>query len=253
VIEELELKRPVVITAKAIDQMRLRLGVEPPANRVIEHLAERGWLLKTGVHGVWEFIPGERAGAHSIGDQLLTLRATLAAAPAIPAALALGSAMLQLDIAERGPEVAEVAFPSGFHVPIAVRRAYRVVRHKARLEHLWVGGLPVHSPATVLVHLAARPTDVRSWGGVLGHLPELYAVAGKTGIVVELEGRRHSTHVRLAYLLSGIAPDLANELNIEPSGKVWFGHRGTLRRHSARWNIADTVLPFPPSELGPRL
>jgi hypothetical protein len=32
-------------------------------------------------------------------------------------------------------------------------------------------------------------------------------------------------------------------------GKVWFGQRGSLRRHDERWRIADTVLPFDPSEL----
>lgn len=251
VIEQLELDRPTIVTTREIDRIRGDLGVKPPANRVIEHLSKRGWLLRTGVQGVWEFVPGDRAGAYSVGDQLLTLRATLAATPTTPVALALGTAMWQLDIAERAPDVAEVAFPSGLHMPIALRRSYRVVRHKARLEHLWVRGIPVHTPSTVLVHLATRPSDVRSWAGVLHLLPDLFAAADKAGIIVELEGRRHSTHVRLAYLLSGIAPDLVEELNIEPSGKVWFGHRGTLRRHSAEWNIADTVLPFSPVDLGP--
>jgi hypothetical protein len=32
---------------------------------------------------------------------------------------------------------------------------------------------------------------------------------------------------------------------------VWFGRRGSLKRHSARLSVADTLLPFDPASLRP--
>jgi hypothetical protein len=114
------------------------------------------------------------------------------------------------------------------------------------LEVLRIQGLPVHRPATVLVHLANKPTDVRSWASMLEALPALLARSPAQEIHTELEGRPHATRVRFAYLVSGIAPDLVEKLAIEPRGKVWFGPRRPLRRHDARWGIADTILPAAP-------
>ena len=68
-------------------------------------------------------------------------------------------------------------------------------------------------------------------------------------IATELRGRPKSVHVRLAYLTSGVQPGLSSRLGIEPAGKVWFGPRRTLRRHDSIWNVADTVLPYHPSEV----
>jgi len=250
VVERLELDRLSVVTIDDIERIRGQVGVEPAANRIVEHLAERGWLLRTGVHGAWEFAPADRAGPRSAGDPFLALRASLAIDPDLPVALALSSALWLLDIADRAPAKAEVAMPPGAYVPKALRREYRVVRHEGRLPPLRIQRIPVHRPATVLVHLASRPTDVRSWGGILDRLAELLEAADEADIMSELEGRAHATLVRFAYLVSGLAPDLVDRLRIRPAGKVWFGPRRTLKRHSARWNVADTILPIAPSELG---
>lgn len=32
---------------------------------------------------------------------------------------------------------------------------------------------------------------------------------------------------------------------------VWFGPRGSLKRHSSRFSVADTLLPFDPASLHP--
>jgi len=246
VVGELELDRPAVVTTDIIRDIRQRLGVQSPAHRIIGELHARGWLLKSGAHGAWEFVPGERAGAISSGDPFLTLRATLETTPDVAVFVALGSALWLLDIADRSPDRQEVAVPKGTRVPVALRREYRTVHHDARLEAVRVQGLPVHRPATVLAHLATRPTDVRSWGSVLTCLPALLDASPEDEIRAELEGRPHSTRVRFAYLVNGLAPDLVERLAIEPAGKVWFGPRGPLRRHDAHWQIADTVLPTPP-------
>lgn len=251
ILERLELERPVTVSRMQLETLARESELRTPVNVLIQRLSDRGWLKKTDVRGVWEFIPAERAGPYPAGDPLLTLRATLTADPALPVALALCSALWILDLADRAPDVPEVALPPKTHVPAALRRNYRILRHQVRLSLVRVGRIPVHPPATVLVHLADRPSDVRSWAGVLEVLPDLVSKADEGAISAELNGRAHATHVRLAYLLSGVASDLVARLGIEPGGKVWFGPRGPLRRHNAQWNIADTVLPFSPGDLGP--
>jgi len=246
IVAELELDRPAVVTREQVEELRARTGVRASTHRIIEELHARGWLLKTGTHGTWEFIPGERAGAISSGDPFLALRATLEMTPDSRATVALGSALWVLDASDRAPDRHEVALPKNTLVPVALKRAYRVVYHNARLEPDRIKDLPVHRAATVLVHLACKPTDVRSWGSVVGALPELVARSPEEEIREELAGRSHAARVRFAYLVSGLAPDVVERLGIKPAGKVWFGPRGQLRRHNARWQVADTILPVPP-------
>jgi hypothetical protein len=233
-----------------MEDLRSRTGVRAPTHRIIAELHRRGWLLKTGAHGTWEFVPGERAGAISSGDPFLPLRATVATTPECGVTVALGSALWLLDVSDRAPDRQEVALPKGTHVPVALKRAYRTVHHDARLDPMRIKDLPVHRPATVLVHLACRPTDVRSWASVLDALPELLARSSEEEIREELDGRSRAARVRLAYLVSGLAPQLVERLAIEPAGKVWFGPRRELRRHDARWQIADTILPVAPPGTG---
>lgn len=248
VIELLELEQPITVTTRQIANLVENSRVRTPAHVVIQRLAANGWLLPTGVRGVWEFAPGAHAGPHSHGGPLLTLRAVLQLNPDLPVAVALSSALWQLDIASRRPEVQEIALPPRSPVPAALERTYRIVRYETHLPTRIVAGLPVHSPTSVLVHLAQRPTDVRNWAGVLEDLADIAAASDSQDIERELRDRPHSTAVRLSYLLSGVAPDLVEQLGIKPRGKVWFGARGPLRRHSARWNLADTVLPYSPTE-----
>lgn len=250
IVEQLELERPTVVTVDEIEQLAEQAGVGSPGAVIAHRLSERGWLSSTEVRGVWEFIPGERAGAIASGDRLITLRAVLKAHD-VEVALALGSALWMLDVSERAPDQHEVAVPDDDYVPAALKRSYRVVKYSAHLPPTEVTDVSVHSPGTVLVHLAHRPTHVKSWTNVLNHLTELVDLTSEDEIRTELEERSHATWVRLAYLLDGVAPELVSRLEIEPSSKVWFGPRQELRRHNARWKVADTVLPFSPTDLGP--
>lgn len=249
VLEELELERPRVVATREIGTIAARLGLKTPAKLIAYRLAERGWLLSTGVRGVWEFAPAERAGPYSDGDSLLALRAALAAEPAVKPALALGSALWLLNLSERAPDRHEVALPTGEPVPAAIQRSYRVVRFTPNLEPTEVEGLPVHRPATVLVHLASHPSQVRSWSGVLERLGDLVRSTTEEELRQELRGRPVATRVRLAYLLSGVAPDVADRLRIRPAGNVWFGPRRKVRHYDSTWHVADTVLPISPAEL----
>lgn len=124
-----------------------------------------------------------------------------------------------------------------------------MARLTADLESVEVQGVPVHRPATILVHLVSHPTDVRSWSGILERLEDLVRAACEGEVREEVLGRPKATHVRLAYLLCGVAPDLVERLNVEPVGNVWFRPRRKVRRYDSNWNVADTVLPVSPSEL----
>lgn len=166
--------------------------------------------------------------------------------PQLRPAVALGSALWLLDLADRAPTPPEIALPGGTRTPRGLRRNCRVVHHDARLPPLRIHSLPVHRPATILIHLATRPADARSWGAILEALPELLSSAPEDEIHAELAGRTHDTRIRLAYLISDLAPDLIRVIDVQPRGKVWFGPRGPLRRHSARWQVADTLLPTEP-------
>lgn len=250
IVELLELEAPTTVTTRELAGLVERAGVRTPAHVVVQRLAERSWLLKTGIRGVWEFVPATHAGPYSQSDAWVGLRAVLHARPQLPVSIALGSALWLYDFTDRAPDIPELAVPTGVHVPAGLGEGYRIVRFAARLEPRQMRGLPVHQLASVLVHLAHRPSHVRSWTPVLDTLADLAAAVTVDDLRIELAGRAHATWVRLAYLLSGVAPDLVDQLDIAPAGKVWFGPRGPLRRHDARWNLADTILPTRPSTLG---
>jgi len=249
-VEHLELERKPTVTLEEISRIAEEQGLKTPGRIIAHRLARLGWLLPTLVRGAWEFAPAERAGAIPDADPLLPLNALLSASRKdLPAALALGSALWIQDLADRSPDRHEIALPYGIPIPPSLRREYRVLRHTAHLDPAHIGDLPVHRPATILVHLAARPTDVRSWSSVLDCLVARPQHSRHDEIATELRGRPKSVYVRLAYLTSGVEPELSSRLGIEPAGKVWFGPRRTLRRHDSIWNVADTVLPCHPSEV----
>jgi hypothetical protein len=248
-LERLELERPATLTNERLQALATDAGIATPIRVAIQRLAKRGWLLPTGVRGVWEFAPANRAGAFSEGDRFLPLRATLSRSPDLSAVVALSSAMYLLNVADREPEIPEIALPTQARVPVALHRLFRVTHFDARLPPVRIRELPVQDPATLLVHLAHRPNDARSWGAVLENLTALVSAASTEDIRTELRDRPHATQARLAHLIADIAPTLVEQLNIRAAGRVWLGPRGRPRRYDSRWNIADTLLPFSPTEL----
>ncbi len=77
-------------------------------------------------------------------------------------------------------------------------------------------------------------------------LPEVISGIDYPALMEELVGRSHAARARLAYLVSGVAPELADRLDVAEAGKVWFGPRAKTVRNNARWNIAYTILPVAP-------
>ena len=96
--------------------------------------------------------------------------------------------------------------------------------------------------------MAARPSHVKSWGAVAEWLGDTVAEAVEADVLSELVDRPRAVRVRLAYLLQGLWPELAQRVGADAGTKVWFGPRRKLQRHSQRWHIADSVLPFDPAK-----
>jgi predicted transcriptional regulator of viral defense system len=252
IVTDLELEQPTLVDLADLAAIAARHGIRTRARELASRLRERGWLLPTSRPGVYEFAPGAHAGPYGHGDPFIDLRAELRAHPDRPATLALGSALWLHDLGERAPNRHEVAVAPGSAVSAGLRRVYRVVHFQAHTQPSILRGLPVHSPATILVHLAARPTQVRSWSPVLDVLPDLLERADVPDLIGELAGRPASVSARLGYLLSGLLSEAeSHKLGLRPSGSVvWFGPRATVRRTDRFWGVVDTVLPEHPSQVG---
>lgn len=251
ILAELELESARVVTIAELADLAGRVGIQTEPRVVADRLRRLGWLLPTETAGVWEFAPGSHAGAIRHGDQYLELRAALAARPSLNASVCLLSALAAQGLSERAPDRLEVAVPSSRGVPQGLRRGTRVVIFVANLEPVRLQAVPIHKPSTILVHLAARPTDVSSWGAVADALPDLVDTITTRELEAELEGRARSVRARLAYLVYGVSPQLADHLLPADEGgrsaaKVWFGPRARLKRHNARFAVADSLLPFDP-------
>jgi len=124
----------------------------------------------------------------------------------------------------------------------------RVVRFSARLPASQIDQLPVHRPATILVHLAARRSDVRGWTTFAEAPPEL--AARSAAECLELGSRPATVRSRLAYLISGVAPATADRLQpTAPPSVTWFGSSRSSHLYDERFNVADGLLPFDPRTL----
>lgn len=250
-VTELELDQTFLVDMNGLERLRKDLGVHTTTKVIAKRLRDRGWLLPTEQVGVWEFAPGAHAGPIGRGHPFREVQAALKADPTLDVSLCLASAMWAQGLLDTAPARPEVALSNGGVAPAGLKRAARVVRFDRRLPTIRVRGTPSHRPATILVHLAARPSDVKSWSTVLDVLPELLERAEPDDLHVELMARPAAVSTRLAYLLHGIDPTLANELAPGDHGKVWFGPRGPLKRHNQTFSIADTILPISPGQLGP--
>lgn len=249
VVAELELRQPSLVTLEEIAGLAERAGIGTAPKIVAARLRATGWLLSTAQRGVYEFAPGSHAGPYGHGDPFVDLRAALLKSD-VPVAIALRSALWLHGLAERAPDRHELAVPSRAAIPAALVPALRVVRFAAHAEHGTVDALPVHRPASVLAHLAAKPGDVRGWATFAEALPELVAMSTADELEYELQGHSSAARPRLAYLLSGVAPDLADViLPNRPAAVTWFGKNRVSLRYDKRFNVADGLLPFDPRAL----
>jgi predicted transcriptional regulator of viral defense system len=249
-VAELELRQPVLVSLQELAALAEEAGLRTPAKVIAARLRTTGWLLPTGQRGIYEFAPGAHAGPYGHGDPFIDLRAALSAGQ--PLVVALQSALWLHGLAERAPDRHELAAPPGSAVPTSVRRRMRVVRFTAYLPPAQIDQLPVHRTGTILVHLAAKPGDVRGWTTFAEALPELAAQSTAEDLEKELRSRPGTVRPRLAYLLSGVAPALADRLEpTAPPSVTWFGSSRASHRYDKRFNVADGLLPFDPRTLEP--
>lgn len=249
IVAELELRQPILVTLEELALLAEQAGLRTPAKVIAARLRATGWLLPTGQRGVYEFAPGSHAGPYGHGDPFIDLRAAILAEH-YPVAVALLSALWLHGIAERAPDRHELAVPVGATVPGSLKQRMRVVHFTARLPIADIDQLSVHQPSTILVHLATRPGDVRGWTTFAEALPELAARSSADDLERELNGRPGVVRPRLAYLLSGVAPEVADRLQpATPQSVTWFGRSRASRRFDKHFNVADGLLPFDPRAL----
>lgn len=245
----LELRQPTLVTVDDLARFADESGLRTPAKVLAGRLREAGWLLPTGQRGVYEFAPGAHAGPYGHGDPFIDLRAAMLVGHG-SATLALGSALWLHGLADRAPDRHEVAVPVNTAVPESIKRRMRVVHFSAHLDPAILEQLPVHQPATILAHLATKPGDVQSWTTFAEALPELAERSSVHDLEKELHRRPSAVRPRLAYLLCGVAPTIADLLQpSRPAQVTWFGRSRVSRRFDKRFNVADGQLPFDPREL----
>lgn len=247
-VAELELRQPTLVSVDDLARLADEAGLQTAARVLAGRLRDAGWLLPTAQRGVYEFAPGAHAGPFGHGDPFIDLRAAMLAGHH-SATVALGSALWLHGFAERAPDRHEVAVPVGTAVPKSIKRRMRVVHFSACLDPATLEQLPVHQPATILAHLATKPGEVQDWATFAQALPDLAERSSVADLESELRGRPSTVRPRLAYLLSGVASNLAERLQPNtPTQVTWFGRARRSRRFDRRFNVADGLLPFDPRE-----
>lgn len=247
-LEQLELDDVRFVTAERLESLLADAHVRTPVRQVAHRLRQRGWLLPTGTRGVWEFAPAALAGPRSRTGPTRDLQAALAHRP-IRCGLTFQAAAWSLGLADRVPSRLEVAaatrrdaelLPNGLNVSVFA----------PRLPMQTEKGVPVLQPASIIVHMSAAPTRVRSWNSAQEWLPSLAAECDLADVIAEVTERPATVQARTGYLLQALRPDIATGL-APAKTKTWFGPRAPLMRNDERWLIADTILPFDPRTLEP--
>jgi len=249
IVAALELDGAEIVTMRDLDRLRAESGIKTETKMIAKRLRDLGWLLPTHQAGVWEFAPGAHAGPIGHGNPFRDVDAAMAGSPELDAAVCLTSALWAHGLLERAPDRPVVAVRPNAAVPKGLAASVRVVRFDWQLRPTLARGTPTHRAATILVHMAARPSDVTSWGAVLDILHDLVDRVDPHELETELSSRPAAVKTRLAYLVEGIAPRLAHDIAQPGHGKVWFGPRGPLKRHHQRFGVADTILPRAPMSL----
>jgi hypothetical protein len=243
-LQLLELEQPTVITSTQMVEYARDAGIEWPTDLLVRRLREHGWLLPLATKGVWEFAPAARAGAFGSGDPFIELRAVLARNPERPLAVAAESAAFLLGLSSRRPEPECVGATPGERLPKALAE-YRVVRWRPTTPYLEREGLPVWSPATLLVSMASRPSTYHDWPNVGEWLVQAVAQLEVDAIARELEGRPSGAWARAAYLIHrGGAPEGAQLLQQnapKAKGPHYLGDRSSPGRYMALYDVIDST------------
>lgn len=249
ILQELELENATYITAGRLQELAEQYSLASSPSLIASRLKKEGWLIATSQRGVWEFVPAAVAGVYSKNDPLMPIKSFMIANPDTLCYLCMQSAAWVLGVADRLPSLTEAAFPevSKKHLANQICSYY----YKPNIEIVKKRGVPCLAPESLLVHMTTKPSNVRSWEGVLEWLPDLIYETDKEILLEELKGRPNSVLQRTGYLLQSMYPDAAEMIksSLQPHSKVRFGPRKKALRNDEEWMISDTILPISPSEM----
>jgi hypothetical protein len=237
------------VTLEQIADIAERYEIASSPRDIAWRLRKNGWLLSTPTRGVWEFAPGAHAGAYSKGDVFAEFDGALARRPDSDLRVALVSALWLYGWSDRPPSRHEISAAPGAPVPKGLVTTYRLLRFESKLPPARPKGRPMESPATLLVHMASRPSHVSSWEPLWDSLYDIAQATSAGDIRAEMAGRPASVGARLGYLLHGAAPRLAKEAGLRRTGAVTrFGSASSpAKRFNPQWNVMDSLLPFDPA------
>ena len=250
ILQEFELERPLLVTTEMLSDLKDKYNISSPVKTIAHRLKERGWLLPTDRKGVWEFIPAEVAGVYSTHDPLLYFRSFLAKYPDMKCGLTYQTAAWLYGESNRVPSSLDVSIQDNKRSRLLKGRV-AVSIYKPQLPYQYISDVPVLSHESVIVHMVAKPSSVPSWASVPEWLSDFCIDISADNILIELENRSQSVAQRLAYLVQGVRPDIADEMqkNMISKNTVWFGDRKQAQRFDKKFMVADSLLPFDPRKM----
>jgi hypothetical protein len=245
VVEELELRRPAVVTRRLLSEIVSRTEVHLDADALADRLVRLGWLLPLRKRDAWEFAPAARAGRFRSGDPWIELRALLEHDPEAPVAVAFESAVWELGHSSHQPAQPVLAHRRGWRPPRALDA--REVTFDWHLSTGSARGLPVWIEATIVVAAAHRPGAQGNWANADDWLPKAFRVAVLDDVITEARRRGVSTLARLGYLAEWAErDDIADEVEVLLPARLpvtFLGPREHRDRWSRRWRVYDALLP----------
>ena len=250
ILQSLELERPGLVTMADLKAILETENINTPARIVASRLRDAGWLLSTGLRGVWEFAPAELAGAYSSGDPLLGLKSYLAKHKDVSCGLTFQAAAWAHGNSDRIPSRPEVAAKNA-KIAKALPASLSASIFIPVLEYETIKSVPVLARESIVVHMCEKPSALRSWESAREWLVDLAPALSPEKMMSELSSRPQSVKSRVGYLLKTLRPDISYEIyeTYRPKTKTWFGPRTKLIRHDNKWLVADTILPFNPGKL----
>ena len=246
VVEELELRRPTLVTKEFLGEIlsEHRIGLNP--SDVAHRLQKHGWLLSLRTKDAWEFAPAARAGRIGSGDPLIELRATLHHRPDLPTAVAYESAAWLHNLVRRPPEREVIAIKPGVR-PTPALKVFRITRMWGQLPLIEENGLPVWGVETLIVLMGERPMAFRAWPTVMEWLPDAVSRVDKALLFNELQGRKLPTWARVGYLfeLGGgeeVGESIQPKVMTSRRGPFYLGRRIASGKYNKRWDVIDSIL-----------
>lgn len=249
ILEDMELNSESYITLSMLGEIAKKHGVNTSPSMIAQRLKKSGWLLPTTQRGVWEFAPASRAGAFSQNDPLKDIIAFRMVNPSINCFLCLQTAAWALGLADRVPSKKELAFSE---IPkVRIPEDVSTFRYDPSIPIKTIKGVDCLAPESILVHLATKPQAVSSWSSAMEWIPDVVYEIDIDRLMEELCTRNDSIKRRTGYLLQGMYPKAADEIQntVSIKSKIRFGPRIKAIRNDERWMIADTILPFSPKEM----